>query len=515
MALVKHENTQTNKYELEVFVEAKEFDDACNRAYRKNAKRISVPGFRAGKAPRKIIEKRYGENVFFDDAIDEVYPKALDDAIQEAKLEVVAIEKLDPVEVSCEKGFTFKAVCVTKPEVEIKDYKGIEAKRPLKPVDQKAVDAQVESMRERNGRLVAVEDRAAENGDTVDIDFEGFVDGKAFEGGKAENHSLKLGSNQFIPGFEDQIVAKKTGEEFEVEVTFPEEYHEESLKGKPAVFKCKLNKIQKVELPELDDEFAKDVSEFDTLDELKADIKTNLEKQANDAADAALENELTDALINQMTAEIPEVMFESRIDNIIRDFEQRLRMQGLTIDMYMQYTGLDKDSLRAQFREQAQRQVKTRLALEAIAKLEKLEATDEDIEEEYKTLAEQYHMDVKKLKDVISKDDLKADICVDKAMKLVKDSAKVTEVTEKEEKASAKKSTTGKKTTTAKKTTAKSTTKSSSKTTEKKSTASKSETTKSTTKKASTKKPAAKKPAAKSAAKKSTAKAAAKKSEAE
>lgn len=506
MALVKNEHTETNKYELEIFVGAKEFDDACNRAYKKNAKRISVPGFRAGKAPRKIIEKRYGESVFFDDAIEDVYPKALDDAIQEAKLEVVAIEKLDPTEVSCEKGFTFTAVCVTKPEVTINDYQGIPVQRPIKPVEDTQVDSQIEAMRERGGRLVTVEDRAAENGDTIDIDFEGFVDGKPFEGGKAEHYSLKLNSGQFIPGFEDQIVHKKTGEEFEVHVTFPEDYHQESLKGKPAVFQCKLNKIQKMELPELDDEFAKDVSEFDTLDELKKDIKSNLEKQASDAADAAVENELTDHLINHMTAEIPEVMFENRVDHIMRDFEQRLSMQGLSMDVYMQYTGMNKDSMRAQFREQAERQVKTRLALEAVSKLEKIEASDQEVEEEYNKLAEQYHMDSEKLKNMIPKEDLVSDICVDKAMRLVKDAAKITEVEEKEQTSSAKKAPA------AKKTAAKSSAKSSSKAASKKTAASKSESEKSTDKQPAAKKTAAKKSDSKAAsAKKTTSKKTAKK----
>lgn len=434
MSLVKNEVKETNKHELEIFVEAGDFNDACNTAYKKNVKRISVPGFRAGKAPRKMIEKRYGEGVFYDDAIEIVYPKALDDAIKEAELDVVAVEALEPVDVSAEKGLTFKAVCVVKPEVEIKNYTGIKADRPVKSIDDLAVNAQLDSMRERNGRLVTIEDRGAKLGDTVKIDFDGYVDGVAFEGGKAEGHSLQLGSGQFIPGFEPQIVDKKAGEEFDVNVTFPEDYQAEELKGKEAVFKCKLHEIQETELPELDDEFAKDVSEFDTLDELKADIKGKLEAQAEANADSAVENAITTTLIANLKAEVPEAMFEKRVDNMYRDFEQRLSMQGLSMDMYMQYSGVDKDGMRAQFREQAENQVKTRLALEEIVKLEKIDASKDEIEQEYKNLAEQYKMDIDKVKAAISEDDLKSDLTVDKAMKFVKDNANLTDTVAVDEK---------------------------------------------------------------------------------
>lgn len=431
MSLVKKENKEINQYEIEVSVDASVFNDACNKAYKKNVKRISVPGFRAGKAPRKVIEQRYGEGVFYDDAIEMVYPAALGEAIEEAELDVVSVESLEPTEVGADKGLTFKALCIVKPEVSIEDYKNIPVTKEIAKVTDEDIDKEIKKLQERNGRMISVEDRPAQNDDTVIFDFDGYVDEEAFEGGKAENYSLKLGSGQFIPGFEEQIVGKNIDEEFDVNVTFPEDYHADNLAGKPAVFHCKLHEIKTVELPEADDELAKDASEFDTLDELKADIKEKLEKEAVSSADADVEKQLTDALIDKLQAEIPEVMFEKRIDDLIRDFEYRLSMQGLTLDMYMQYTGMDKNAIRGQFKEQAQRQVKTRLALEKIVALENFEVTEEDLENEFSKLAEQYNMEVDKVKNAINPEDLKKDIAVDKAMNLVKESADVTETEKK------------------------------------------------------------------------------------
>lgn len=425
MSLIKNENIATNKNKLEVFVDAKTFDLACDKAYKRRAKKISVPGFRVGKAPRKVIEKRYGEGVFFDDAIELVYPEALEEAIKEAELDVVAIESLEPIEASSEKGLTFKAVCVLKPNVEIENYKGIEVEKPVRKVSEKAVDSRLQAMRERCGRMVSVEDRAAENGDTVVLDFEGFVDGVAFDGGKAEGHSLKLGSGQFISGFEEQIVGHNIGDEFDVNVTFPEEYHVEYLKAKPAMFKCKLHEIKKIELPDEDDEFAKDVSEYDTLDELKKDLENKIKEEYEKESDMSVDNDITSKLIQNMKAEIPDVMFDRRIDELMRDFEQRISMQGITLDMYAQYMGVDKDKLREQFKNQAENQVKTRLALEKIGEIESIEVSDEEINGEFDKLSKQYNTEVEKIKAMISADSLKDDILVRKAMEFVKDNARI------------------------------------------------------------------------------------------
>lgn len=425
MSLIKNENIATNKNKLEVFVDAKTFDLACDKAYKRRAKKISVPGFRVGKAPRKVIEKRYGEGVFFDDAIELVYPEALEEAIKEAELDVVAIESLEPIEASSEKGLTFKAVCVLKPNVEIENYKGIEVEKPVRKVSEKAVDSRLQAMRERCGRMVSVEDRAAENGDTVVLDFEGFVDGVAFDGGKAEGHSLKLGSGQFISGFEEQIVGHNIGDEFDVNVTFPEEYHVEYLKAKPAMFKCKLHEIKKIELPDEDDEFAKDVSEYDTLDELKKDLENKIKEEYEKESDMSVDNDITSKLIQNMKAEIPDVMFDRRIDELMRDFEQRISMQGITLDMYAQYMGVDKDKLREQFKNQAENQVKTRLVLEKIGEIESIEVSDEEINGEFDKLSKQYNTEVEKIKAMISADSLKDDILVRKAMEFVKDNARI------------------------------------------------------------------------------------------
>lgn len=433
MALVKSENVATNKYEVEFSVESKTFDDACNRAYKHNVKKMNVPGFRVGKAPRKIIEKMYGENVFYDDAIEAVYPEALENAIKEADLDVVAVENLEPIEISAEKGAALKAVCIVKPEVEVKGYKGIKATKTVKTVEDVQVNAEVDKMLDQNSRMVTVEDRAAQDGDTVTFDFDGSVDGVPFDGGKSENYSLKIGSGQFIPGFEKQIVGKNVEEEFDVNVVFPEDYHAEELKGKAAVFKCIIHEIKETELPDLDDEFAKDVSEFDTLDELKADIKAKLEKSNEDAMKAEIENQIIDAVVDNLTAEIPEVMYDRRVDELVRDFEYRISSQGMNMDMYMQYTGTDQNAIREQFKEQAEKQVKVRLALEKIAELESIEPSDEEIDKEYTSLAEKHSMEIEKIKKMIDEDDLKKDLAVNKTIDFLTEQAEIEEVEPKEE----------------------------------------------------------------------------------
>ncbi len=423
MSLVSKNNVATNKFELEIKVSAEDFDKACQKVFQKKGKRIEVPGFRKGKAPRKTIEKLYGEAIFFEDAVNDLYPAAIQNAVEESGLEIVCPPSVDVTEVSKENGVTFKAVCTVKPEINVKDYKGIKASKNVKEVTEDDVNAEVDRMRDRNARTISVEGRPAANGDTVVIDFEGFVDGVAFDGGKADKFSLTLGSGQFIPGFEDQVVGHNVGDEFDINVTFPEEYHSEELKGKPAVFKIKLHEINAKELPAADDEFAKDVSEFDTLADLKEDIRKRQTEANEKAASDEFENKLIDAVIENIEGEIPTEMYEVRIDEMIRDFEYRLRSQGLQLDMYLQYTGMTRDSFRKTFEAQATRQVKIRLALEKIVELEGITASDEEIEKEYNRLAEGYKMDVEKLKGMIPAADVAKDVAVNKAIDLVRDSA--------------------------------------------------------------------------------------------
>lgn len=429
MNLVENKNVATNKYDLTVKVDADKFEEAIEKAYRRNVKSISIPGFRKGKAPRKMVEKMYGDNAFFEDAVNMLYPEAADAAIKESGLELVARPDVEITEVSKEDGFTMIVTCITKPEVAVKDYKGIEVEKTITPVTDETIDEKIKQMQEKNARQISVEDRAAADGDTVIFDFEGFVDGEAFEGGKAEAFSLVLGSGQFIPGFEEQIVGKNIDEEFDVNVTFPEEYHAEELKGKPAVFKCKLHEIKAKELPAVDDEFVKDVSEFDTLDALKADLKAKAEEAAAKASDDDVENKLIDAVIENMEAEIPAEMYEARIDSMMQDFDYRLQSQGMNLDVYLQYTGMDKTSFRQTFRAQAEKQVKIRLALEKIVELEGLSMNDEEVEAEYAKMAEAYKMELDQIKSYVPAEQLSKDLVVNKAVDLIKDSAKVTEKT--------------------------------------------------------------------------------------
>ena len=388
---------------------------------------LTVPGFRKGKAPRKVIEAQYGESVFYDDAVNSLYNQNIVAVIDKTGLDVVDVENTEVVEVSKENGVKFKADIITKPVVEISDYKGLEVKKTTKTVDDAAVDAEIDKIRNRNARSISVEDRAAQIGDTAVIDFEGFLDGVAFEGGKGEKFPLELGSGSFIPGFEEQVAGKNIGEDFDVNVTFPEHYQAENLAGKPAVFKCKLHEIKGKELPNVDDEFVKDVSEFDTLDEYKADIKSKLEKAAADEASTNLDNALVDAVIGKMKAEVPQVMYQRRIDEIVREWSARNR---ISVEDYLKYTGVTMDQFRANFTEVAKRQVDLRLALEKIAELENITVSDEDVEKEYADMAEQYKMDVDKIKAAVPADAIKNDLKIEKALDLVRDSAKIEEVTE-------------------------------------------------------------------------------------
>ncbi len=427
MSLKSSNKVDTNRYQLEVEVAADVFEKAVDRAFHKESKKITIPGFRKGKAPRAFIEKYYGEQVFYEDAINEVYPTALDGAVKEAGLEFVEDKiDFDIVEVG-KNGLVFKATITTKPEVSIENYKGLEVKKMPTAVTDEDVEAEVKRVQDRNARMVTVEDRPAQKDDIAVIDFEGFIDDKAFEGGKGENYSLTLGSGQFIPGFEDQIIGHNTNDEFDVNVTFPEDYQAEELKGKPAVFKVKIHEIKSKELPTVDDDFAKDVSSFDTLEEYKADIRKHLEESREKAAKDDIDNQLIDKLTGLLQAEIPAAMFENKINEEIREFGYRLQSQGLDFATYLKYTGMDKDKIRDSFRPQAERQVKIRLALEKIAQLENIVPTAEEIEEEFKKLADAYKMEVDKVKAFIPEEDLKKDIAVEKAIGIVRDSAKVNE----------------------------------------------------------------------------------------
>lgn len=427
MEIISQNNTATNTTAIEFSFTAEEFENAISAAYNKRKKSITVPGFRKGKAPRKVIEAQYGESVFYDDAVNSLYNQNIVAVIDKTGLDVVDVENTEVVEVSKENGVKFKADIITKPVVEISDYKGLEVKKTTKTVDDAAVDAEVEKVRNRNARSISVEDRAAQIGDTAVIDFEGFLDGVAFEGGKGEKFPLELGSGSFIPGFEEQVAGKNIGEDFDVNVTFPEHYQAENLAGKPAVFKCKLHEIKGKELPNVDDEFVKDVSEFDTLDEYKADIKSKLEKAAADEASTNLDNALVDAVIGKMKAEVPQVMYQRRIDEIVREWSARNR---ISVEDYLKYTGVTMDQFRANFTEVAKRQVDLRLALEKIAELENITVSDEDVEKEYADMAEQYKMDVDKIKAAVPADAIKNDLKIEKALDLVRDSAKIEEVTE-------------------------------------------------------------------------------------
>lgn len=418
---------ETNRYELELEVSSEEFNEAINTVYKRESKKMNIPGFRKGHAPRAFIEKYYGEEVFYEAAIDHLYRPMVMEAVEKSGLQVISIGEFKIDEIGKDKGILCKLNVVTKPEATIEGYKGIEVTRPPVEVTSEDVDREIDRVRERNSRMITVEGRAAENGDIVTIDFDGYLDGKQFDGGKADNYELTLGAGQFIPGFEDQVVGHSVGDEFDVNVTFPAEYHAAELAGKPAVFKIKLHEIKFNELPALDDEFAKDVSEFDTFAEYKADVKAKIQDRYNKQADGEVEEQLINALIEKLKAEIPEPMYVAETENFVRDFDGRLRMQGLDLKTYFKYTGLDLDALRKQMRPQAERQVKTRLALEKIVELEGIKPTDEEIAAEYDRIAKAYNMELDKVKEMVDEAAIAEDVAVKKAVDLVKEKAVVTE----------------------------------------------------------------------------------------
>ena len=426
MSLKSVKNPETNVVEIEFTADKETFDAAVNRAYKKQVGSITVPGFRKGKAPKHIIEKMYGKGVFYDEALNDIAPKAYEDAIKDQNFQIVSQPEFDVTDIGDE-GVTFTAKFYVKPEVEIADYLGIPATKTVREATDDEVNAEIEQTQKRNSRQVEVTDRAAQNGDIAVIDFDGYVDDKPFDGGKAEKYNLTLGSGSFIPGFEEQIVGKNIGDEFDVNVTFPEDYHAKELAGKPAVFKVKLHELKFNELPALDDEFAKDVSEFDTFDEYKADVKAKINDRYKAQADGEVEEQLISALIEKLKAEIPEPMYVAETENFVRDFDNRLRMQGLDLKTYFKYTGLDLDALRKQMRPQAERQVKTRLALEKIAALENIVPTAEEINEEYDKIMKAYNLEADKVRELVAEDMVKEDVAVKKAVDLVKERAVVTE----------------------------------------------------------------------------------------
>lgn len=423
MALKSSNKVETNVYELEITVDAETFTEACKKAYLKQRKSIQIPGFRKGKATQGMIEKVYGEGAFYEEALEIVYPEAVGAAFDEAGLNVIdQPSEVDFPVMSKEEGVVITMKVTTYPEVKLGEYKGLKGKMLDTEATDEDVEAELKSMQERNSRLVTVEDRESQMGDTCDINFEGFVDDVAFEGGKGENYPLELGSNSFIPGFEEQVAGHKAGEEFDVNVTFPEQY-EPSLAGKDAVFKCKINEIKAKELPELDDEFAKDVSEFDTLDELKADLKKQISDRKATDAKIDFENQLIDQVVENMEVEIPECMNTQKCDEMIQDYSYRLQMQGLDLNTYLQYLGQTMEQFKEQFMDGAKQQVKVKLALDAIVKAENIEATEEEIADEIAKLAEQYNMEADKIKAAVPAEQLSADIVTRKAVDFVVDNS--------------------------------------------------------------------------------------------
>lgn len=424
MSFKSAKEIEKNRSELEFVIEKKSFDAEIMRVYKKNVTKMNVPGFRKGKAPKSIIEKMYGKAVFYDEALNNLLPEVYDDALKESKLDVVSRPDIEVVSID-DNGVLLKAKVYTKPTAEVDNYKGLEVTKEKVEVTEEDINAEIDSIRQRNARLITVTDRAVEDGDETIIDFEGFVDDEPFEGGKAEKHSLKIGSKSFIPGFEDQIIGKNTGDEFDVTVTFPEDYNAENLAGKVAVFKVKLHEIKKSELPELDDEFVKDVSEFNTVEEYKEDINKKIAERKEKVAENNLEEHLIDELLANTKVELPQPMIENEIDGFVKDYEYRLSSQGGNLDMYFQYTGLNMEQLRNSFKDQAERQVKTRLALEEIIKFEGITATEEDLEKELKKIADGYKVDLETVKKSIPAENLNTDICLRKAVEFVKENANI------------------------------------------------------------------------------------------
>lgn len=425
MELKNTEKQEHSVVALTIEITKAEFEAAKDKAFKKTGKNITVPGFRKGKAPRKMIEKLYGEGVFFEEAFNIIYPDAMEMAVEKSGIKPVGRADVDLGDPAEEGGLTIIAKVPVEPEVELGEYKGIEVEKETVKVLQADVKAELNRMAQRNARTETVERKAKKN-DTVDIDFEGFVDGVPFEGGKAEHHELTLGSGAFIPGFEDQLIGCKAGDEKDVVVTFPEEYHAKELAGKEATFKCTVHKVEETILPEIDDEFAKDVSDTcETLDDLKKEITERLKAERQEAADNAFEEKVLDAVIDGMKADIPAAMIDAQVDTIVQDFGYRLQMQGMGLEQYLKMTGTEMGAFRAMFQSQAERQVKTRLALQKVVELEGITVSDKELEEEYAKMAEQYKMEVEKVKAIVSKEALEGDLKISNALEFIKKNAKV------------------------------------------------------------------------------------------
>ena len=429
MKLISCEKLEKSMVELQFSIDAETFKDAVAKAFKRESKKYAVPGFRKGKAPRAMIEKMYGADLFQFDAVNDLFPAAYEEAVKEAGIEVVSAPQPEVVSMNEADGAVLKVKVAVKPEVELGEYAGLEVTKKVKTVDEAQVEAEIKRMQDRNGRLLTREGEA-QNGDTADIDFEGFVDGVAFEGGKAEHYSLVLGSGSFIPGFEDQIIGHKAGDEFDIQVKFPAEYQAEELAGKDATFKIKLHEVKYKELPELDDDFAKDVSEYDTMEQLKDSIRAGIAANNEKQADQQVENDLIEKVVNGMKADVPAAMIESRVDELVQDFEYRIQQQGLKLQDYLKYMGMNMDAFRTQFTEQAEKQVKTRLAMEAVVAKEKIEATEEEFEAEVKRIADAYQMEADKVKSIVDAAAVKADLAVNKAIDFVKNAAKISVETE-------------------------------------------------------------------------------------
>ena len=428
MSLKKNENVGVNLNRLEIYVEGLVFSVACERAYEKQKMRLKVPGFRQGKAPRKVIEKLYGENVFYEEAIGLVYGKALDEAIKESKLDVVSVNDFKVISVSEKEGLCFSVDCILKPKIELKQYKGIEIKKPVRKVKKEDIENQINQMRERAARIFPVkEDRAAKDGDLVVLDFIGFVDGISLKGGKSKDYNLKLGSKQFIEGFESQIEGHKVGEEFEINVKFPKDYYQESLRDKDVLFKCKLKEIKKVELPKEDDEFAKDVSEFNTLKELKDDVKNKIEKMNEDSQKRFVRDRLLSVIVENIEGEIPEVMYRNRYNELYENFERDLKSNAVDLQDYFERIGVDEEVFFNNMKAQAIFQVKESLALERIAELEKLEVSEEEIEKEFENAAKVYKIKIDEIRKILPIKDIKRKKLIDKALEFIEQNAKIEE----------------------------------------------------------------------------------------
>lgn len=421
------EKLEKNMAKLTIEVDVDTFDKAVEKAYQKEKNKISIPGFRKGKVPRQMVEKMYGKEVFFEEAANIVIPDAYDKALDECEEDIVSSPKIEVTQIAAGKPFVFTAEVALKPEVKLGKYKGVKVDKIETAVTDEEVDAEIEREREKSARNVTVDDRPVEDGDMTTLDFEGFVDGVAFEGGKGESYPLTIGSGAFIPGFEEQLIGAKIGEETEVKVTFPEDYQAEHLQGKEAVFKCTVKEIRKKELPELNDEFASDVSEFETLAEYREDVKKNLEEQKKKDAEAQKEDAAVKAAVEDSEMDIPEAMLETQQKRMVEEFAQRITMQGLSMEQYFQFTSTDYQQMVEQVKPQAEERIRSRLVLEAVAKAEKLEITDEEYEDELKTMADVYQMELEKVKELMdnrAEKDIKLDLLVKKAAAFIADNAK-------------------------------------------------------------------------------------------